>query len=58
MKPDLTKSGTTRVGNTIIKFDAEETTREEGKYTKRFIDVYDDVIGYVDKDVETLLRLQ
>ena len=31
--------------------------KQEDKPVKRFIDIYQDVLDYVDRDVETLMRL-
>lgn len=57
LQPDMTKGSSIKYGNTILKYDAYETEIEEITPEKRFIDVYDDIVGYVDKDVESLLRL-
>jgi len=57
LKPDITKGSNLKYGNTIIKTDISESEIEEIKPVKRFIDVYQDVLDYVDRDVETLVRL-
>ena len=57
LKPDITKGSNLKYGNTIIKTDISESEIEEIKPVKRFIDVYQDVLDYVDRDVETLMRL-
>lgn len=57
LRPDITKGNNLKYGNTIIKTDLSESTVEEDKPVKRFIDIYQDVLDYVDKDVETLVRL-
>ena len=48
---------TIKTGNTIEIYTPEFNTKSELKRPKRFIDIYDNVLGYVDKDVESLLRL-
>ena len=58
LKNDITKGNNVKYGNTIIinyKDDGSESV--EFKMPKRFIDIYDDSLSYVDKDVESLLRL-
>lgn len=57
LRPDITKGNNLKYGNTIIKTDLSESTVEEDKPVKRFIDIYQDVLDYVDRDVETLMRL-
>jgi gamma-glutamylcysteine synthetase len=57
LQPDITKGSNLKYGNTIIKTDISESETEEIKPVKRFIDVYQDVLDYVDRDVETLVRL-
>lgn len=57
LRPDITKGNNLKYGNTIIKTDLSESTVEEDKQVKRFIDIYQDVLDYVDRDVETLMRL-
>lgn len=55
---DKTKGNSAKYGNTILKYNADDTSEiEEVRTAKRFIDIYDDLLDYVDKDVETLLRL-
>lgn len=59
-KLDPTKGGKVRTGNKIIKYDAGETIdppAEVVQLSKKFSDAYTDITGFVDKDVETLLRL-
>ena len=57
LQPDITKGSNLKYGNTIIKTDISESEIDEIKPVKRFIDVYQDVLDYVDRDVETLVRL-
>lgn len=61
LKDDITKGSSLKYGNTIIKISNDESHSEqqetEERYAKRFIDIYDDSLSYVDRDVETLLRL-
>ena len=57
LRPDITKGNNLKYGNTIIKTDLSESIVEEDRPVKRFIDIYQDVLDYVDKDVETLVRL-
>lgn len=55
---DKTKGNSAKYGNTILKYNANDTSEiEEFRPAKRFIDIYDDILDYVDKDVESLLRL-
>lgn len=59
LKPDITKGPSKKYGNTIIKYDSynADTIQESTRYPKRFVDVYSDVLNYVDRDTESLLRL-
>ncbi len=52
---DITKGTEEKHGNKILIREGNETREEV--LTKRFIDTHEDLLGYVDKDVETLLRL-
>ena len=54
---DITKGSSVKTGNTIEVSNPTHSSTETFVQEKRFIDVYDDVLGYVDKDVESLLRL-
>lgn len=58
LKPDITKGPNPKYGNVIQKFDTYRMNIwEDVQNPKRFIDIYNDALDYVDKDVETLLRL-
>ena len=56
---DITLGPSSKKGNKIEVYNAitNEASVESFEQEKRFIDIYDDVLGYVDKDVESLLRL-
>lgn len=59
-KLDPTKGGAVRIGNKIIKYDAGEDIdppTEVVRLSRKFTDAYNDITGFVDKDVESLLRL-
>ena len=58
LKPDITKGPNKKYGNVIRKYLFDSSSSwEDSQNPKRFVDVYYDVLNYVDKDVETLLRL-
>lgn len=58
VKSDITKGPNDKYGNIIQKFDNYRmNVWESVRDPKRFIDIYNDVLDYVDKDVESLLRL-
>ena len=52
-KNDVTKGSNVRYTREI-QWEGEESGK---KYEKRFIDTYSDLTGYVDRDVESMLRL-
>ena len=56
-KEDKTLGNSTKKGNTIQMYMPDGGLEINQKNPKRFIDIYDNVLGYVDKDVESLLRL-
>jgi len=52
---DKTRGKNPRIGNTIRKIDIDTKKTSSTKYEKRFIDLYNDVIGYVDIDTENMI---
>lgn len=60
LKKDVTKGSNDKYGNLILKEDGEDSQGEpvykETREIKRFIDVYNDLTGFVDKDTEIMLE--
>lgn len=58
LNPDITRGSSNKFGNIIRKYQSySQSEWESSRNPKRFIDIYKDTLNYVDKDVETLLRL-
>lgn len=57
LKADVTKGKNIRWSNTIQQYDTDGSVLVEAQVPKRFIDSYNDITSYVDKDVESLIDL-
>ena len=56
-KRDKTLGNSIKKGNTIQMYMPDGGIIINQKNPKRFIDIYENILGYVDKDIESLLRL-